>query len=254
MTARSKRWGHREEPVGQAEVALRQWSAVTTSSTLSLASADDRLRFTVSLFVEARWVGADPAPLTLLDIAQHGVARRAEDVACHHSLTSQERLRCALNANLHHWSRVEDTEVAARGRCLSIDTDAELVAAVAAREEATCRQLVSSWVEEQRVLQTERMSALLLDPLRATAAWFLENQDKPEQVVGTAEEFKKLRQILEPEQRSGSAGALLDELLTTMDEPGRLRTLVILRNILVENGRHDLVARVVFPDGENAQT
>ncbi|MEU8633428.1 hypothetical protein AB0C38_14750 [Amycolatopsis sp. NPDC048633] len=214
---------------------------------------DGRLRFTVTVFVEARWGGAAPAPPALLDIALHGVARRADDVARRHPLTAQERLRYGLNADLHRWEQVPETGVMARGHCVSIDTDAELVAAVAAREEAARHQLVGSWVEEQRARRTERMSTLLLDPLRATAAWFLENQDKPEQVVETATEFKKLQEVLAPEQGPDSAGVLLDELLTTIDEPGRLRALTVLKRLLAERDRHDLAARVVFPDGDAAQ-
>ncbi|MGK4591676.1 hypothetical protein [Amycolatopsis sp. w19] len=252
MTARSKRWRRQKEAAKYA--AIPRPLPIGAPTELSLPSVDDRLRFTVTVFVEAQWGGVCPAPPALLDIARHGVARRADDVARHHPLTAQERLRCELNANLHRWDRVPEAEVMARGHCLSINTDAELVAAVAAREEATRRQLVGSWVEEQRVRRTEQMSTLLLDPLRATAAWFLENQDKPEQVVETANEFKKLQEVLSPKKGPDSAGALLDELLRTIDEPGRLRTLTILKNVLVRNERHDLAAGVVFANGDAAQS
>ena len=220
---------------------------------LSLPSVDGRLRFTVTVFVEARWGGADPAPPALLDIAQHGIATRAEQVAGRHSLTAQNRLRYALNADLHRWNRVAGTEVVARGHCVSTDTDPELVAAVAEREEAAGRHLVGSWADEQRVRQTERMTALILDPLRATAAWFMENQDKPGEVVETAKEFKKLHEVLAPDQRLDSPGALLDELLTTIHEPERLRTLMILQKVFRSNDRPDLAARLGSLHDEDPQ-
>jgi hypothetical protein len=253
VTARSKRWRRRGEPEERAALAISQPPHVTATTRLSLPSVDDRLRFTVTVFVEVRWGGADQAPPALLDIALHGVARRADFVARRYPLTAQERLRYELNADLHRWEQVLETRAMARGHCVSVDTDEELVTAVAAREEAARRQLVGSWVEEQRTQRTERMSTLLLDPLRATAAWFLENQDKPEQVVKTANEFKKLQEVLAPEQGPDSPGALLDELLTTTDEPGRLRTLTILKNLLGRNERHDLAARVAFSDGDAAR-
>ena len=252
--ARSNRRRCRDGSAEHTEVAIPQPPTAAASVRLSLPSIDDRLEFVVTLFFEARWDGADPAPPAMLDIARHGIAMRADEVARRHPLTAQERLRCDLNTGLHRWGRVPDTDVMARGRCVSIDTDAELLTAVAAREDAARRRLVGSWADEQRIRQTERTAGLLLDPLRATAAWFSQHQDKPEQVVETAKQFKELRAVLAPEQDSGSEGALLDELLMTMDEPDRLRTLFILRKLFVQNERHDLAARLVFPDGEAVQS
>ncbi|SFT36640.1 hypothetical protein SAMN04487904_101517 [Actinopolyspora lacussalsi subsp. righensis] len=211
---------------------------------LSLPSADEPLHFDVSLSLEAYWGGNVPAPSALMDIAWAGLIHRAAEVSRQHALTATERLRVELNAALVVWWRVGGTNVYVRGQCSSVDADAELVAAVAAREEATRRHVALSWQNQQRSNQEERMCSVLLDPLRATASWFLDNQDKPEQVVAVAQQFHELREVMSTATRSESVGQLVDKLLVATDETVHLRVISTLRKVFINYNREDLAARL----------
>jgi hypothetical protein len=211
---------------------------------LSLPSTDRDLRFTVVVVVEARWHGPVPVPVTLPGMAREGITRRAEELARGRTLTESGRLSGELDVALHSWERVSNMAVEARAYCVSIETDPELTAAVAAREEALRRRVVRSWEDEQRAQRTERMSTLLLDPLRATAAWFLDNQDKPDQVVRTAEHFKLLRQSFVPAKLPESPGRLLDDFLATAERSVRLLMFRHLSSTFNHYGQPDLAMRL----------
>ncbi|WP_461144996.1 hypothetical protein [Salinifilum aidingensis] len=166
-----------------------------------------------------------------------------------HALTATDRLRVELNAALAEWRKVDGTNVFARGQCTSTDADEELVAAVAAREEAARRHVALSWQSQQRTHQEARMSSVLLDPLRATASWFLDNQDKPEKVVTVAEQFRDLREILNTATRSDSAGGFVDEMLAAADQEERILLINTLQKMFAKYGREDLSARLEELEG-----
>ncbi len=231
-----------------------EWEPHTCAEVeFTLPSADDRLHFDVSVSVEARWGGVGPLPPSLLDIAREGMARRAEQVSAQRALTASERLRGELNTALFRWERVAATDVHARGRCVSVDVDEELVAAVEMREQAQRRHVAMSWRDQQRRHDREHMCAVLLDPLRATASWFLDNQDKPEQVATIAQSFQEARNVLAPEQQQDSAGKLVDELLGTADEAMRDHLVRTLRKAFAEYGRQDLMTRLETPREDEAR-
>ncbi|MFI7680605.1 hypothetical protein [Actinophytocola sp. NPDC049390] len=194
--------------------------------------------------IEARWCRAEQATSALLDIAYADIVRRAEEVSNRRILTESARLQGELNKELYEWKEVPGTPVIARGYDVTVETDPELVTAVEARTKAMRRQLVRSWVDEQRVQRTDRMSTLVLDPLRATAAWYLDNQDKPEQVVTIAKKFQELRETLAPETLADTVGRLLDELVAPLDPVRRWGVIDVVGKLFRENDRADLVARL----------
>ncbi|MEU4744247.1 hypothetical protein AB0G02_27810, partial [Actinosynnema sp. NPDC023658] len=168
---------------------------ISGEMTLSLPSVDELLPFEVHLVVEAKWPDDSPPP-AWLDIARHGVALRAERLSRQRALTEAVRLRDGLSTVLHRWQHVPGTGVLARGHCTSVDVDHELVAMVKAREEAARRWFAASWQDERRAQQAEQMRSRLLDPLRATAWWFLDNQDKPDRLAEVAQAFETARDAL----------------------------------------------------------
>ncbi|GGI86341.1 hypothetical protein GCM10011581_24300 [Saccharopolyspora subtropica] len=210
---------------------------------LLLRSSDPALYFDVKLSVEFTWTGTGPAPLTAGDIAVRGVARRAEEVSKLRALTECERLRAELNIALLHWEPVAMTGVHARAHCVSVEADPELIAGVAAREETIRRRTVLSWQREQREDEVRWLGSLITDPLRATAWWFADNLDKPDQLVKVAQDFQLLRTTLEPEQ-SDSAGRLVDEFLDDADKAERMWLLETLLNAFGTYGRSDLADRL----------
>ena len=137
-----------------------------------------------------------------------------------------------------------------RGRCVSVDTDIELVEQIAEFEEWERRRSVLAWQVRQRREQEERMRSLVVDPIGATARWFLDNQDKPRDVVAVAGEFHKLRSLLLPEEPAGSPGALVDDLLDNLSEETHRDHLIrALRKWFTHFGRDDLSARLPGSDG-----
>lgn len=96
------------------------------------------------------------------------------------------------------------------------------------------------------------MCSLLLDPLRATAWWLLDNRENPEQLVAIAQTFQELRGILASEKRPDTAGQLLDELLETSDEAVRTRLVSLLQKAFTEYGREELTARLKECEEKNA--
>lgn len=220
------------------------FSTRSSADDLPLPSADESLHFNVGLSLEARWDGNASAPSSASDIAWAGIIRRAEEVSRQHALTATDRLRVELSAALAEWRRVDGTNVFARGQCASTYADEELVAAVAAREETARRHVALSWQSQQRTHQEERMCSVLLDPLRATASWFLDNQDKPEKVVTVAEQFRDLQDILNTATRSESPGRFVDEMLAAADQEERILLVNTLQKMLTKYGREDLSARL----------
>ena len=215
-----------------------------SSVQLRIPSADEALHFGVNVTFSGRWEGAAPAPPTLLEIAEAGIARRAERISVGYRLTASSRVKTELNATLVNWEPVTGTHASAWGHCESIEVDPELLTAVEEHEEAVRRQAVMSWDVERRRQQAEQMSSVILDPLRATAWWMLDNQDKPLEAVEVAQQFQRLRTVLEPEEQPDSAGTLVDQLLATADGAVRNRMMSILRNSFHEYQRDDLAARL----------
>ena len=74
-----------------------------SSVQLSVPSADEALHFGVNVTFSARWEGAAPAPPALLEIAEAGIARRAERISAGYRLTASNRMKVALNAALVNW-------------------------------------------------------------------------------------------------------------------------------------------------------
>lgn len=213
---------------------------------LELPSADVLLRFTADFRIWAWWDSTEPTPPNLLDIAKHGVAQRARQISARHRLTGMAALRSELNARLLVWENVEDTPVQARADCERIAADPDLVDAVAEHDEAQRRQAVSSWKNEERKRRHEEVCAELLDPLRATASWFLENADKPTEAVEVARRFQELRELLLPVGPSelDTAGKLVDELLDSA-EPSVCRYLIhVLDQFFMSHKRQDLAERL----------
>lgn len=219
---------------------------------LWLESADARLCFRASLFVASRWVGWEAAPPSVTDIARTGIAQRAREVSRRRTLAECQRLRGELNVALFQWEEIPGTDVQARAYCISIDADPELVEAVEERDRAALRAVVRSWKDEERVRTEQQVRAVLTDPLRATARWFADNQDKPERLVEIAQSFQALRCLLVPEQQAkpDSTGQLVDEFLATADPPDQLWLVHNLSKLFNSRGRADLAERLAWPDGE----
>ncbi|WP_197289793.1 hypothetical protein [Saccharothrix sp. NRRL B-16348] len=220
--------------------------------TMSLPSADKPLPFHVTLVVEAK-CPEDPPPPALLDIANEGVARRAERLSGQYALTAADRLRGALSTALNGWHHVPGTGVLARGHCTSVDVDAELVAAVAAREEADRRWFAASWQDERRAQQAEQMRSRLLDPLRATAWWFLDHQAEPERLEDVARAFDKAREVLAPKDTPDSPGRLVDDMLAAHDPAVRTSLARYLERFFAEYSREDLVIRLKHWQEDNEE-
>jgi hypothetical protein len=236
-------WRHTSKK-GEEEPAPEKDEIVTSGAvTMSLPSADESLSFKVTFVVEAKCPEGPPTP-ALLDIASEGVARRAERLSSRHALTAADRLRGALSMALNGWHHVPGTGVLARGRCTSVDADAELVAAVAAREEADRRWFAASWRDERRAQQAEQMRSRLLDPLRATAWWFLDNQAEPERLEDVARAFEKARTVLAPQDIPDSPGRLVDDMLAAHDPAVRTSLARYLERFFAEYNREDLVTRL----------
>ncbi|MCP3803476.1 hypothetical protein NLX83_29810 [Allokutzneria sp. A3M-2-11 16] len=169
---------------------------------------------------------------------------RAEKVSKQRSLTQSERLQGELNAALFSWMPIPGVLVRARGHCTSIRTDVQMLTVVEAREEANRRRAALSWHVEQRLREEERARSLLLDPLSATASWFINNQDSPEQAVVITQHFQQLRDILSPKEEPESPETLVDQLLTTADDAVRERLVLLLGNAFSSFGREDLKVRL----------
>lgn len=215
---------------------------------LDLASADDSFPFLADVVYWAWWEGPDPVPPDVARIALSGITHRAETVSSAHRLTARARLHSELARALTHWQPVGDSPVRARGYCLSVDADPDLLAAVEEHERTIRQELAASWHEQYRARQEERTRSLLLDPLRATARWLHDNPDRTLEAVTVAEHFLRLRGVLSPEERAESPGALVDELLAVADAEVRVRVLHALRQCFQAYGRDDLVRRLPSPD------
>ncbi|EID56296.1 hypothetical protein [Saccharomonospora xinjiangensis] len=225
--------------------AWQGWAPMAhASATLTLPSTDAHLCFTAAVTVQARWRGSEPAPETLIDIAREGITRRAETVSRQRSLTESQRVHAELNTVLLDWGQVGSTPVESRGHCTSVQADPHLVEAVAGREQAAAREQAASWRVTERVRHTDQLCGLLLDPLRATATWFLDNPDKPGDLVGVARQFQQLRGLLEAEKREETVGGLLDEFLVGSDPAVRVWLAGVARKVFEQYGRQDLAARL----------
>ncbi|WP_007025912.1 hypothetical protein [Saccharomonospora iraqiensis] len=236
--------GHRaQEHVVTAYEPLPQ----AVRAELTLPSADDYLRFTVTVRAEARWRGAGQAPPALTDVAAAGLSRRGEVVSREYTLTEARRVRGELNRVLLNWEDVPATGgVQARAVCEEVVADPDLVAAVAERERIAGKATVRSWQREQPGYHFEQECALIRDPLRGTARWMLDNPGRPADAVQVAQQLTALRDLLAPvpEQRPESAGRLVDELLDDSDEACRDRLLRTLEKIFAEYGRPELADRL----------
>ncbi|KAA5834587.1 hypothetical protein F1721_13060 [Saccharopolyspora hirsuta] len=218
--------------------------AVGRPHVVALRSADPALRFEAKLFVECQWSGAGAAPPAAREIAAEGIIRRAEKVSQDRTLTECSRLHGELAIALLRWELVEDTKVRARAHCASVTADPELASAVATREEAARRQVLLSWQHEQREHDATRLRSLIVDPLRATAWWFADNQDKIEELSEVAKVFLDLRAALGPAREEDTAGRVLDEFLDGVDSAEGLRLQLYLQRVFGERGRSDLVERI----------
>ena len=212
--------------------------------TLKLVSADEALHFNANISFWARWVGPEAAPPALLDVAKTGILHRAENVSSRHRLTAAERLKGELNTALLNWETVASSSVQARGYCVSIEVVPELLAIVEEHQESVRQRIVLSSQDLRRRHQQDEMISLILDPLRATASWLRDNQDKPEAAVKVAQNFQELRDSLVAEIQPDSAGKLVDEFLTEADDAVRSRTARLLRNFFHKHERGDLAARL----------
>ncbi|MGW1678318.1 hypothetical protein [Saccharopolyspora sp. NPDC002376] len=139
---------------------------------------------------------------------------------------------------------MEKTEISARAHCASVTADPELVSEVETREEAARRQIVISWQHEQREHTAARLRPLIVDPLRATAWWFADNQDKIDKLSEVAKEFQDLQARLGRAVDEDSTGLLVDEFLTAVDVPEQERLLMQLQRVFVDRGRDDLARRI----------
>ncbi|WP_143121528.1 hypothetical protein [Saccharopolyspora antimicrobica] len=142
------------------------------------------------------------------------------------------------------WERVGNTEISARAHCAAVTAEPELVSAVAAREDAARRRLVLSWQHEQREHTAARLRPLIVDPLRATAWWFADNQEKIDKLSEVAREFQELQSLLSPTVDDDTAGRLVDEFLLGEDIAEKQRLLLHLQKVFGEGNRSDLVERI----------
>lgn len=227
-----------------AEDVVPDWPSVSDEVTISLPSVDDLLNFEANVVVEAKWVAAEPPPSFLLHLARECITQRAEKLGSNRTLTEVERLRDEVTTALFQWEPALDGTLLTHGHCTSINVDAELAAAVAARQEAARRRTALSWQDEQRLHQLEHMRLLLLDPLRATASWFFDNQDNPRQLAEVAKEFQGVRDLLAPEDTPDSPGKLVDEILAISDAAVRMRLLTSLSKFFTQHGKDDLAIRL----------
>ncbi|MFB9905513.1 hypothetical protein [Allokutzneria oryzae] len=230
--------------VSQGRAGTTWYPVQSDTYNLSLNSADELLCFQAEVIIEAQWVGAESPPPAMFSMAQAHVAHRADEMSRRRTLTQFERLQGELNAALFSWMPVPGAPVRARGHCVSIQPDEEMLAVVEARERENGRRAALSWQVEQRLRAEEHARSLILDPLRATASWFIDNQDSPEQAVVIAQHFQELRDILSPERQPESPGTLVDEVLTTADDVVRERLVFLLGNAFSSYGREDLRARL----------
>ncbi|MER7015466.1 hypothetical protein ABT324_28875 [Saccharopolyspora sp. NPDC000359] len=208
-----------------------------------MPSADPLLPFEVTLVVKYRVAGTGSPP-SAQEIAAEGITQRAEELSRAHSLTECDRLRGKLAIALSRWQEVARTGVCAQAQCTSVTADPELASAVAARESAARRQAVLSWQHEQREHSAARLRSLIVDPLRATAWWFADNQDAVDKLPEVAKQFQAVRDLLAPTAAEESAGQLLDEYLTDVDVVERGRVLFQLRRMFGEHRRDDLAERI----------
>jgi hypothetical protein len=226
------------------EVAAGPVSQQYSQAAYQLPSADNNLHFVADLGVLAWWGGKGEAPESLWDIARSGIVRRAEKISSQYRLTAADRVRAEINAALITWQPVGQSHVHARGQCVSVTADPDLVAAVADDERNKAQQLVVSWSEQRRRQQREHMCSLLLDPLQATAWWLLDNPGRANEVVSVAETFLKVQSILAPAARDATAGRLVDELLDSKDDAVRVHFVESLRRLFMGYEREDLAARL----------
>lgn len=242
MSTELRGWWQRRD--SEEAAAVGPVNPQAARATCELASADEAMPFTAHFVFWPWWGGSDRAPESLWDVARSGIIRRAEKVSTQYRLTATERVRSELNAALLPWQPVGESHVHARGVCVSVTADPELVEAVAVHEKGQRLRLVTSWTEQRRRQQREQLCSLLLDPLQATAWWLLENPDKSDELVSVAQMFREVQSILTPPERSQSAGTLLDELLETKDDAVRVRVIMTLRKFFLSYEREDLAARL----------
>lgn len=209
-----------------------------------LPSTEPSLRFEVKLLVECQWPSTGTAPPSALEIAAEGITQRAEDLCRHHALTECQRLHGKLAIALMRWEQVGNTGISARAQCAAVTADPGLISAVAAREEAARRQIVLSWQHEQREHTAARLRSLIIDPLRATAWWFADNQEEVGKLSEVAKEFQELQNLLSPTVADDTAGGLVDEFLIGVDLAEQQRLLMNLRRVFVHRSRPDLVERI----------
>lgn len=213
-------------------------------ATLQLASADGCLYFSADIAFWAWWGGGDETSASLWDIARSGITDRAEAVSTRHRLTATERVRAELNTALVSWKPVGHTPAQARGHCVSVQADPELLAAVAEHEQSVRQQVVISWNEQRIKQRREQMCSLLLDPLQATAWWLQDNQDKVGDVLTVAKTFQELQEVVKPAAESASAGKLIDDLLDTKDKAVKAHAVHTLRKFFLAYEREDLAAQL----------
>lgn len=211
---------------------------------VNLPSADPSLCFEVTLVVKYRWAGVGAPPPSTREIAAEGVSQRAEELSRGHLLTECERLRGKLAIALLSWEDVGGTGVQAQAHCASVTADPELTSAVAAREAAAGRQAALSWQYDQRERAAARLRSLIVDPLRATAWWFADNQDSVDKLSEVAKEFQAVQGLLSPSAEEDSPGRLLDEYLASIDGCEGYRLQLRLMKVFEEVGRGDLVERL----------
>ncbi|WP_019819526.1 hypothetical protein [Saccharomonospora saliphila] len=241
-------WAAPEEgnPAGDRTMSAWEPFRQAIRVTVTVPSADEYLRFSVTMRVEGRWTGPGQAPHALLDVARAGITHRAEVVSREYTLTTTERLRSELNRVLLTWQDVDETGVQARAVCEHADADPALVDAVAERERAVGMATVRAWQRQQPSYHVEQECALIRDPLRGTARWIVENPGRPDDAVQVARQLTTLRDLLAPatDERPESPGRLLDELLDGTEEACRDRLATTLRKLFVEYGRPDLADRL----------
>lgn len=227
----------------QGDGSTGAWPTVADTTILSLRSSDEHLEFRATVAFEARWTALDPPPPVVLQLAREAITRRAEKLSERRALTEAARLTDEVTTALYAWQQIEGTAVLARGHCVSISTDTELTEAVAARKASARRRTAISWQDEQRIHQIEHASALLLDPLRATASWYLDHQDDPQGLTKAAQEFSDVSTMLGAKAEPDSPGRLVDEFLEITDKEMQERLIAALTKTF-ERSRADLAVRL----------
>ena len=217
--------------------------------------------FTVKLTVKYVLNGQAKPNHQAAAIARAGIARRAEKVSCQWTLTETERLRDELYTVLCTRLPVEQTGVEAWAEYVEVDVDPKDLEALQYYESIQRRERMLRWRYEGREYEIAFFIDLMNDPRRATAWWFIHNQNKEgaiDDLIRVASTFTTLRNELigapaamgaEQDKyellNSDSPGQVVDDFLRGAEKIERYYLHQRLEQMFTQCNRQDLVERLL---------